>query len=335
MMQHGAYVQAMGPVLLDPLAEIATRNGFEIHRQGSNMVIDAPLGRVSVDAGPRGTRLTLWAKTAPELQLLTDLYAKRLEDLAPDATIAWDSTDNTVPLNQVVARVLHIERLSPSFARMRLSGNFETFLGANVGLHFRFLLCRENNDWPTLDEGGRTQWPGGVGSWHRPPYTVRRMSPLGDWIDVDIVLHAGGRVTAWCDEISPGDQVALHGPSGSKQPKARWLGLLGDETALPVILRIIEDAPAGTRGEAVIATRHADDIQAIQTQSAIRLRWVDMADTESLLTGLKALHPAEENRYVFFAAERDQAMQARTFFPELGLKAHEGKAAAYWTKTPH
>lgn len=332
MNTHSALVPATGPALLDPLAKIARRNGFTVERDGNAMVIDAPLGRVAFDPSGTSTRLTLTANTPAELQLLTDLYAGRLTDLALDQPVAWDAPKASMPLNQIIATVIGVLPLSPNFARLRLSGDFSTFAKPDTGLHFRLLLHPDTTGWPTLDAGGLTQWPGGVGTWHRPPYTVRRISAEGTWIDVDIVLHAGGRVTDWCDMVAPGDEVALHGPSGSKQPTASWLGLLGDETALPVILRIIEDAPAGTKGRAVVAVRHPDDAQAITTQADIPITWVDMADESLLIQALDTLDIPETDRHILFAAERAQANIARDILRDRGLSGAEAKAASYWTK---
>ena len=332
MNTHSALVPATGPALLDPLAKIATRNGFTVARDGNAMVIDAPLGRVAFDPSGTSTRLTLTANTPAELQLLTDLYAGRLTDLALDQPIAWDAPKASMPLNQIIATVIGVLPLSPNFARLRLSGDFSTFTKPDTGLHFRLLLHPDAPGWPTLDAGGLTQWPGGIGTWHRPPYTVRRISAEGTWIDVDIVLHAGGRVTNWCDVIAPGDEVALHGPSGSKQPTASWLGLIGDETALPVILRMIEDAPAGTTGQAVIAIRSADDAQEAQTKADIPITWVDMADNGALIHALNSFDIPDTDRHILFAAERSQATAARDILRDRRLSGAEAKAASYWTK---
>ena len=329
---HSALVAMTGPALLDPLAAIAERNGVGVDRRGNAMIIDAPLGDVRFDPTDKGTKLTLTAPTPAELQLLTDLYAQRLSDLSLGVPITWTSRAGRMPLNQTVAAVIGVLPLSPNFARLRLAGDFKAFKTANAGLHFRLLLNPDAQGWPSLDGDGLTQWPGGIETWHRPPYTVRRISDQGTWIDVDIVLHAGGRVTDWCDLIAPGDEVALHGPSGSKQPNAKWLGLIGDETALPVILRMIEDAPKGTAGQAFIATRHPDDAQQIETQADIGITWLDMADDGALLSALDKLDVPGTDRHIFFAAERTVAAQARDWLHWRGLAGRGSKAAAYWSR---
>ncbi|MEM7269397.1 MAG: siderophore-interacting protein, partial [Pseudomonadota bacterium] len=222
------------------------------------------------------------------------------------------------------------KRISPNFARVRLSGDFSAFLRPGAGLHFRLLFSQTGADWPTLDERGLTQWPDGPASWHRPPYTVRRMGPDADWIDVDIVLHEGGRVTDWCAVVEPGEEIALHGPSGKTQPTAKWLGLIGDETALPVILRMVEDAPDGTTGQAIVLVRDLEDAQTVETASSVQIDWRLMQDNDAPEL-IRELNTPADDLYIFFAAERAQATQARAIYKELGLSPKAVKAASYWT----
>ncbi|MEM8578325.1 MAG: siderophore-interacting protein [Pseudomonadota bacterium] len=329
MKQHGALIAGRGADLLDPLAQIAERAGFPVRRAGDTMQIDAPLGRAGFTPEADGTRLVLEAKTAAELQLFTDLYAQRLGKVHPGLTVVWDKSAGRQPLNQVIARLSGKTRLSPNFTRLRLEGDFAAFT-PQAGLHFRLLIPPAAGGWPERDEAGLTRWPGGVESWHRPPYTVRRIAPDRSWIDVDIVLHSGGRVTDWCAALKPGAEVGLHGPSGSKQPEAPWLGLFGDETALPVIARILEDAPRETEGHALIALRDPADAQDIAAPPGVTVAWADMADDRALLDGAAALAPPGSAHHIFFAAERSLASQARELFKSRGDTA--ARAVSYWTR---
>lgn len=214
--------------------------------------------------------------------------------------------------------------------RLRLAGDFSSFARPGAGLHFRMLFNADGLDWPTLDHRGITRWPGGVNQWHRPPYTRRRLSPEADWLDVDIVLHSGGRVTDWAQQVSTGTEIALHGPSGGTQPTANWLGMIGDETALPVIMRMIEDAPTGTQGQARILLRDPLDAQKLQTASDITLTWGSMAELADPAQLLARIQPTCEDYYLFFAAERSQAEAARKAFKASGLPTKRVKAASYW-----
>ena len=316
--------------VFDTFEEIAKTNSFATRRAAQRLLIQAPLGTVTFDAGKEDIALRFETASPSELQLFTDLYAQRFEKAGLSEVLSWDAVAETVPLNQFMCRVVAKTRLSPNFMRVRLSGEFGPFLRDDAGLHFRLLFGPEAGVWPTLDAGGLTQWPGGAGAWHRPPYTSRAIDPNGSWIDVDIVLHAGGRVTEWCLAVEEGSQIALNGPSGSKQPKASWLGLFGDETALPVIAQMVSRVPDGTAGQAMIVVRDPADVQEVATKSDIALTWVTDGDMERALEALRVLTPPPEDRYVFFAGERQDATAARGILKELGLVAGESKAASYW-----
>ncbi|MEM6728670.1 MAG: SIP domain-containing protein, partial [Pseudomonadota bacterium] len=112
-----------------------------------------------------------------------------------------------------------------------------------------------------------------------------------------------------------------------------WLALFGDETAMPVIMRIIEDAPKGTQGLAVLALRDDADLQPLPKESEITVTKVDMADPDALLWALEAASvPPAGDRHIFFAAERGQAAKAREVYRERGFASSEAKAASYWSR---
>lgn len=131
---------------------------------------------------------------------------------------------------------------------------------------------------PVLGGKGLTHWPGGSENWHRPVFTVRRMAADASWIDVDIALHDSGRVTQWCAGVEPGQEIGMTGPGGGKLPDAPQVHLFGDETALPVILRMIEDMSVDPTGTATISIRDPVDAQTMDFDSGINLRWIDMKE---------------------------------------------------------
>ncbi|MEM6693482.1 MAG: siderophore-interacting protein [Pseudomonadota bacterium] len=321
----------------EPLAQMAERNGFPVERDGPVKTITAPLGMVEFRRDSTGTAVDFSAPSPAELQLLKDLYADRLAKLGLDVGIVWHSDQGQVPLNQVRCHVASCVNISPNFVRVRLDGAFGAFAAEEAGLHFRFLFGPEPGTWPYLDARGLTTWPGGAEAWHRPPFTVRHLAEDASWMDVDIVLHQGGRVTEWCDRVQPGDPMAIQGPSGTKRPKAPWLGLFGDETAMPIVMRMIESAPADATGQATLALRDPADAQSVPARPDFPIKVVDMADETALLSALEALEvPADlpaGARQVFFAAERAQATQARALYKDKGLSSGEAKAASYWTRS--
>lgn len=330
MLEHKAFLSSPPDPVIKALGEMAEKNGFAVRRDPGRVVIDAPLGEVTFVSQPAGTEVIFGAESPAKLQLLKDLYAGRLADLGVTETLRWDATEARWPLNQMFGHVVAKDQISPNFMRLRLAGDFNSFHAPGAGLHFRLLLPARGADWPRLDARGLTDWPGGVKNWHRPPFTVRAISGSGDWLDVDIVLHDGGRITAWVRDVPLGAEVALHGPNGGGVLPDPWLGLIGDETALPVIARLVEGAGPDTEGQAFILVRDAADAQPIKTASQIEVTWRVMGKDDPVAL-IHALTPPKDRYQIFFAAERSQASQAREVYKTLGYPSKLAKAASYWT----
>lgn len=318
--------------VFDAFEALAHSNGFTSKRDRNILSVIAPLGKVTFDRDSSGVLVRFSSGTAAELQLFSDLYAQRFDKLGFGNSVKWNKVTERAPLNQILCEILAKFQISPNFARLRLKGNFQPFLDPEAGLHFRLLFGPQIGEWPFLNAGGVTQWPGGITAWHRPPYTVRRIDGDGRWIDVDVVLHEGGRVTNWYQSVQPGDTIAIHGPSGSKQPKAGWLGLFGDETALPVIAHMLERTPAATTGQATIIVRDLADRQELSMQADIDLTWLTSGDNRSIESAIDKLTIPQDDRFLFFAGERSQAAVIRQLFKEKGLESSECKSASYWTR---
>ncbi|MEM7073907.1 MAG: siderophore-interacting protein [Pseudomonadota bacterium] len=330
MPDHHAFLNAAPDALITPLAEMAEQNGFDVQRLGQTCKIAAPLGHVTFVRRGAGAEVTFSAGSDAELQVLMDLYAQRIEGYGFEAAMTWDSPRGPVPLNQRIAHVAGSRQISPNFVRLRLEGDFTAFLPQDAGLHFRFLFGPGGADWPTLDHRGVTQWPGGPGAWHRPVYTVREISTAGDWVDVDIALHAGGRASDWCRDARSGTEIAVTGPNGGALRKAAWLGLIGDETALPVIYRMLGAAPDHTRGKAILFLRDDSDAQQIELPGGVDLH-IERMHLADPVEAVAELKPDQDDFYMFFAAERTQVGRARALFRERGYPSRAFTAASYWT----
>ena len=67
---------------------------------------------------------------------------------------------------------------------------------------------------------------------------------------MDFVLHGdGGPASAWAAAARPGDRVVVTGARGAYRidPGTDWTLLVADETALPAVGTILDDAPASAR----------------------------------------------------------------------------------------
>lgn len=309
----------------------AEGNGRPVATEGDGIRITLMKGDLHVAPEGQGAEVTLRCEDAAGLQMVRDLLAERLAGMG--VTPDWhDDLAGRQPGNQARAEVLSVTRLSPRYSRVVMEGADLTRF-ATGPLHFRLLFGPEGADWPLTDATGATDWPGGMAAWHRPVYTTREIV-VGEGrarITFDVFRHEGGRVTEWCDRVKPGDRIALTGPGGSSLPEPiGWMGLVGDETAVPVMARILANLPAEARGEARLIVPTAADMQDIACPAGVALHWHLRDAGETPLTALKALAMPEADRHVFFAGERTEAQEARERLSGQGLTRDEFRAVAYW-----
>ena len=302
-----------------------------VEPHGDGIRIGLMTGCLVVEPRGKDTAITIDATDAVGLQLIRDTLVERLAGmgLVPD----WqEDLAGKKPGNQALARVAGVTRISPSYSRVVIEGD-ELGRFAAEPLHFRLLMGPAGAPWPVTDETGATDWPGGIGQWHRPVYTTREAEPTrqGTRLSFDVFRHDGGRVTTWCDRVGPGDEIALTGPGGSGYPApVGWLGLVGDETGMPVMARILSVLPRDARGAAAIVVPHSEDIQKIPHPDGVTLRWCIRSKGETPMSALAGLPFPESDRYIFLAAERSEAEQARKWLAERGFRKGESRTAAYW-----
>jgi NADPH-dependent ferric siderophore reductase len=194
----------------------------------------------------------------------------------------------------VLARVSvrSVERLSPSFARIELVGDD---------------LAGFGTDGPTLDQRIKLLFPAAPGvlpelsaeDWYaewlalpddeRPrmrTYTIRAIE--GEGIEkrlyVDFVLHPGahGPGSDWASAAQPGDEILVAGPKlGEAYGGIEWLPgdadrllLVGDETAVPAIVSILESLPADATGSAFLEVPVTGDVQEVAAPEGMQVSWL-------------------------------------------------------------
>jgi NADPH-dependent ferric siderophore reductase len=109
------------------------------------------------------------------------------------------------------------------------------------------------------------QWNGNeflFGDGTRPP--IRTVTPLAhdraaDALDVEVVLHGNGPLSAWAAGVVPGTSVALSGPGRGYEvdPASPAFLLAGDESALPAITTLIPVLPATANVHVVVEVMDA------------------------------------------------------------------------------
>ena len=167
-------------------------------------------------------------------------------------------------------------------------------------------------------------------------YTVRRMEPDQQQLDLDFVVHGDDGIAApWAANAQPGDTLTLSGAGGgyAPAPDDDWHLFVGDESALPAISSALEALPSDARGIAYLESQegHPDDISA---PAGVELRWLHRANpgtTPLQLAEALATGPWLPGRVGVFAHGEREAMKAiRAELKGRDLNGGQLSLSGYW-----
>lgn len=167
-------------------------------------------------------------------------------------------------------------------------------------------------------------------------FTPRRFDPVATELDLDIVLHEQGAVSAWAMAAKPGDPVAVTGPGrGYKiDPTAPAFFLAGDETAIPAIGQLLEEIDDVVPVHVVIEIAHPDARVDLPGHSRAAVQWVERTPADAPGSGLvPAVTEAtiEPGTKVWVAGEAGSLVPIRKHLSdELGLPRADVTVRGYW-----
>jgi len=195
------------------------------------------------------------------------------------------------------ARVEHVERVSPTFARITFGGDGLADFGTPgdvLDQRIKLIFPAHGTPLPDLSAAGADWYQ----AWLAVPadergsmrtYSIRELTAdaSGTAVVIDFVLHlapgATGPASRWASTAAAGDELLIIGPRRGRSDgggieyapgDAREILLAGDETAAPAIARILEDVDRGTRGVAFIEVPDACDALAIDAPAGVEVRWI-------------------------------------------------------------
>ena len=201
------------------------------------------------------------------------------------------------------ATVHRVERLSPSFVRIELASPAFVDLGEDgFDTRFKVVLPGPTGQLPTIPpvaEDYYGTWmaaPDGVRSPMRT-YTIRDIVRDGAQVRlvVDFVVHEDkqqdgghgvGPACRWALAAAPGDVVQVIAPhslteyGGTEFDPAgrRHLILVGDETALPALTRILADLGPGYTGDVFVQVPSSADILDLRVPAGFEVTWCPRND---------------------------------------------------------
>ncbi len=169
--------------------------------------------------------------------------------------------------------VADVSQLTPHMRRITFTGGkLAEYPNDGPATHFKLLLPAPGQTEIALPAAG----PDGL-VWPEPrpirrTYTPRSIDREARQLVVDFVLHGdGGPASKWAAAAQIGDQVVVTGARGSYRidPDADWTLLAADETALPAVGTILDDAPAGAR--VLLVAEVADEAEELTFDTAADL----------------------------------------------------------------
>lgn len=216
--------------------------------------------------------------------------------------------------------------LSPNMRRLTLAGEvLQQWPNNSDGGYFKLCFSADGQALQQLPEDGI-----------RPlmrTYTIRRLRPQQQQLDVDVMLHGdqqhSGPASRWAAQAEVGSHIMIAGPGPAKSPAAASGYLLaGDMTALPAISAHLENLPDDAQGHAVIAVPETADQLTLRHPAGINLHWLH--HQKDLLAKIQSLELAQDLA-VWVACEFDQMRAIRQFVrQQLQLPRQQTYLSSYW-----
>ncbi|WP_091948870.1 siderophore-interacting protein [Trujillonella endophytica] len=229
---------------------------------------------------------------------------------------------------------------TPTVRRVTLTGTAEAVAAA--GPTVNLLVPRVGDPaprWPTVARDGRVVWPIGAHGVALRSYTARRQDPARGEVEIDFVLHGDGPAAAWAAAAAPGALLGIAGSGDLGIRPAASLLLVGDETALPAISRILAEAAPTTTGLALVEVEGPREEQPLAAPAGVTVRWLHRDGTPPgegtlLADAVAALEPpAADDVFAWVAAE---SAAVRTIRADLRARWGLGRAGhhaiGYWRR---
>lgn len=218
------------------------------------------------------------------------------------------------------AEVVAVDELTPRMRRLTLAAHeFADVVPLGLDEYVGLLLPRDETTplvMPVADAGENIRAAVAVLPDRVRPdlrwYTVRSVRPERGEIDIDMVVHGDdGPGTRFARRARPGVPVgvregtALYNPPGGGGAQV----LIGDETALPAIARILEGSGGRPHPRVFIETTDAT----ARLPLAAPVRWVDRAGTPgaALEAAVRNATLPERIDYAWICAERTGVQHIR------------------------
>ena len=167
-------------------------------------------------------------------------------------------------------------------------------------------------------------------------YTPLRFDADALELDLDVVLHPAGAVSAWAEAADPGDAAAISGPGRgyTVDDDAESFVLAGDETALPAIGQLLEVLPRHASVQAIVEVAHADARLELPSHPQLSITWCELVDGarsgDALVEAVRSADISGDAR-VWAAGEAAAVQRIRKhLFGDRGMTRAQATVRGYW-----
>jgi NADPH-dependent ferric siderophore reductase len=173
-------------------------------------------------------------------------------------------------------------------------------------------------------------------------YSIRRFRPEMSAFDIEISVHEEqdpGPGSAWAQAAEPGDAVAFldEGCGYVPTPGAAWQLLVGDESALPAVLTILEQSADALPTEVFLEVPSSEDVRdGITAPPTAKIHWLPRNDPSAKpgTLALRAVRDAELSPgpfYTWVAGESTLASGVRRHLVnDRGVSKSDIAFRGYW-----
>ncbi|GAA0999407.1 siderophore-interacting protein [Acrocarpospora macrocephala] len=200
------------------------------------------------------------------------------------------------------------ERISPHFMSITLGGDdFQHLEQSGYDQAGRLFFADPGQDEVVLPSSEKWMLQYTLQPAKRRPrvrsYSIRRLRPEISAFDIEVAIHEeqasdgpAAPGTAWALAAEPGDKVGFldEGYCYVPTPGAAWQLLVGDESALPAILAILERSTDALPAEAFLEVPTSEDVRReVIAPAATRIHWLPRNEP-SMRPGTLALQAVKD-----------------------------------------